>query len=367
MKTLLPARTMKIFYDYTIFSAARHGGIARYFVELASQMEAEDDVLVFAGLHVNSYVARVSHVFGMRVPCIKRSGFIRRAVNDLVQPVCIRNWSPDVIHRTYYDRNAYRRSRVPVVITIHDMIPEKRAPKSPICALKRAAVAGADRIIAVSEYTKAELCERLAIDPSKVTTVHHGSSFSEADRAGTGAPFDRPYILYVGARAGYKNFDRLLCALSRSPLLTGNFPLVCCGGVPFSRAERRRISSLGLAAVVRHMPAEDERLARLYKHARALVYPSLDEGFGLPPLEAMSMGCPLLCSHSGAIPEVVGDAGHYFNPADEESIRVSMETVLFDDSRLQELARRGKQRSKAFSWQRCVETTRLVYRDVALK
>jgi glycosyltransferase involved in cell wall biosynthesis len=362
---ILRAGTMKIFYDYTIFSA-QHGGIARYFVELASQMEANDEVLVFAGLHVNHYLSRVSNVFGMRVPGIRRTGFIRRAVNELVQPLCIGRWSPDVIHRTYYDRNTYRRSRVPVVVTVYDMIHEKNTPTSPICALKRAAVAGADRIITISEYTKAELCERLPVDPAKVTAIHLASSFSDADGAGTGAPFSRPYILYVGTRGGYKNFDRLLCALSRSPRLTGHFSLVCCGGGPFSRDERTRISSLGLGAMVRHLPAEDDRLARLYRHARALVYPSLDEGFGLPPLEAMSMGCPVLCSQSGAIPEVVGAAGHYFNAADEESIRVCMETVLFDDSGLQELTSRGKQRSKAFSWQRCAEATRRVYRDVAL-
>jgi glycosyltransferase involved in cell wall biosynthesis len=359
---------MKILYDYSIFCAQRQGGISRYFVELASRMaDANDDVVICAGFHINEYLSAVSHVIGARVPNVARTASIRRSLSELVQRVYIRNWPPDVIHGTYYESDAYRRSPIPVVITIHDMIPEKRTPKSQFCAMKRAAVACADRIIAVSEYTKGELCEMLSVDPSKVTTVHHGSSFSDAGGTRANPPFARPYILYVGARGDYKNFDRLLCALSRSPRLTDNFSLVCCGGRPIGRGERRRISSLGLTSAVKHFRADDERLAQLYGHARALVYPSLDEGFGLPPIEAMSVGCPVLCSRSGAVPEVVGDAGHYFDAFDEESIRVSMETALFDDSRLQEMARRGKERSKAFSWQHCAEATKQVYREAAVK
>jgi len=94
------------------------------------------------------------------------------------------------------------------------------------------------------------------------------------------------------------------------------------------------------------------------------VYPSLYEGFGLPPLEAMALGAPVACSNATSIPEIVGDAGEYFDPADTDSVRQAMEAVLYSGTRRQELVRLGRERSAGFSWDKCARETFDIYRTI---
>jgi glycosyltransferase involved in cell wall biosynthesis len=109
----------------------------------------------------------------------------------------------------------------------------------------------------------------------------------------------------------------------------------------------------------------DDRLAALYCGAAALVYPSMYEGFGIPPLEAMSLGCPVICSNTSSIPEVVGEAGEYFDPVDTESMRDALEKVLQSKSRSEQLVELGHARCRTFSWQRSAQETATVYRRLA--
>jgi glycosyltransferase involved in cell wall biosynthesis len=102
----------------------------------------------------------------------------------------------------------------------------------------------------------------------------------------------------------------------------------------------------------------------MYMGAAAFVYPSLYEGFGIPPLEAMSLGCPVICSNATSVPEVVGDAGEYFDPADPEAIRDAVERVLQSNDRRSELVTKGHARRSLFSWQRCAKETLDVYRSI---
>ena len=123
------------------------------------------------------------------------------------------------------------------------------------------------------------------------------------------------------------------------------------------------MAGLGLALEqVMHVGGSDERLAAMYKGAAALVYPSKYEGFGIPPLEAMSLDCPVICSNTSSIPEVVGEAGEYFDPFDQDSIRAAIERVLQSPARRQQLVVLGRSRCKLFSWERCAEQTAAVYR-----
>jgi glycosyltransferase involved in cell wall biosynthesis len=105
-------------------------------------------------------------------------------------------------------------------------------------------------------------------------------------------------------------------------------------------------------------------LADLYRRARLFVYPSLYEGFGIPPLEAMAMGCPVACTNTSSLPEVVGNAAALFDPESDEQIRAALEDVLFSSSRAQKLVALGLQRAQLFSWHRCAEDTLAVYRRV---
>jgi glycosyltransferase involved in cell wall biosynthesis len=122
------------------------------------------------------------------------------------------------------------------------------------------------------------------------------------------------------------------------------------------------MQSLGIPeGRVTWMTGDDTTLATFYKRAAALAYPSLYEGFGFPPLEALSMGCPVICSNTSSMPEVSGDAAEYFDPYTVESITAALEKVLYSATRVEQLVQRGNERAKLFSWDEIAEQTKQVY------
>jgi len=134
------------------------------------------------------------------------------------------------------------------------------------------------------------------------------------------------------------------------------------GGKKFSQDETNLIQSLGLSTnKIRHINGDDQDLARLYRQASAFVYPSLYEGFGIPLLEAMSFGCPVVCSNTSSFPEVAGNACEFFDPYDHDSIAHALEKVLFSTELSKQLVELGKERIKSFSWEKCAAQTYAVY------
>ena len=105
-------------------------------------------------------------------------------------------------------------------------------------------------------------------------------------------------------------------------------------------------------------------MSSLYKDAIAFVYPSLYEGFGIPPLEAMAHQCPVVSSNTSSMPEVIGHAGEYFDPKEPESIKVAIENVVFSQSRIRDLKAKGLERIQVFSWQKCAKETLAIYKDM---
>jgi len=124
------------------------------------------------------------------------------------------------------------------------------------------------------------------------------------------------------------------------------------------------MESLGIFHLVRYVSGSDPQLAGFYQRARALVVPSSYEGFCIPLVEAMGLGCPVICSDRGPMPEVVEDAGAYFNPGDIDHMQHVLEKVLFDDSLLEDLSGRGPRRASLFSWDRTARETLDVYRTL---
>ena len=145
---------------------------------------------------------------------------------------------------------------------------------------------------------------------------------------------------------------------------------ICClharfGGGGLTSFEHQLVVASGLRpGQVTHMGGEDETLAALYKQAAALIYPSLYEGFGIPPLEAMAVGCPVICSNSSSLPEVVGEAAETFDPSNEESMRAAIEHVLGSPSRRNVLIEAGWARYPLFTWEKCAQETEAIYRKL---
>lgn len=367
---------MRIAYDYQIFSRQEYGGISRYVYELAVELASsfEQEVAIISPLYVNRYLASAPpelDVVGVPVPRLPKTGRIFSALNSFLAWPCIRYFHPDIVHETYYSSRRIAPKSAKVVLTVYDMIHEKFSEDFSIVDTtsreKPLAVVRADHIICISEQTRQDLIALLDVNPAKTSVVHLGftltSQRESAQKADTPA---RPFLLYVGSRQfGYKNFKRLLEAYTASPMLRNNFDLICFGGGAFRSREKSLIQRLGLSMEnVRQVSGNDAILAGFYRSASAFILPSLYEGFGIPPLEAMSFDCPVVCSNVSSIPEVVSNAAEMFNPYDPDSIRMAIEHVVSDDALREVLVSRGRERIKLFSWKRCALETLNVYRRV---
>ena len=365
---------MKIAFDYQVVGLHLYGGISRYAYELAGQLASigGQKVVVVAPLYVNKYLVNAPpslSVRGLAVPQLPKTRKIYTFLNQFFSKLILRCFQPDIVHETYYSA---RKSppNAKVILTVYDMIHERFSDSfsqtDRTSVEKALAVARADHVICISEQTKSDLIEILGVEASKISVVYLGFNLISHDKPVTiTVGQSRPFILYVGNREGHKNFERLLIAYATSIKLKNNFDLICFGGGAFSDKEKALMQQLGVSVDrVSQVSGNDVLLASYYRASSAFVYPSLYEGFGIPPLEAMSFDCPVVCSNLSSIPEVVGDAGEMFDPYDPDSIRVAIERVV-DDVQLQEvLISRGRERIKLFSWERCAQETLGVYRKV---
>lgn len=366
---------MKVIYDAQIFAQQEFGGISRYICALASQMSHVPglDVKIVAPLHINQYLKDADRaiVTGVHVRRLPKTARLIKALSAALCGPVSSMMRPDLVHETYYAQQPLCRSKVPHVLTVYDMIEERFhdsfAAGYPVAQLKKVAVSRADHVFCISENTRRDLQEMHSLDDDCLSVTYLG--YDALPQTGVQAEDligSAPFILHVGGRHGYKNFDGLLRAFAASPWLKANFRVVCFGAGALSPDELNLMAGLGLSASqVIHVGGGDDRLAALYQAAAAFVYPSKYEGFGIPPLEAMSLDCPVICSNTSSIPEVVGDAGEYFDPCDQDSIRGSIEAVLQSSARRPELVALGRERCKRFSWERCAQETLAVYRRLA--
>ncbi|BEI36579.1 glycosyltransferase family 4 protein [Polynucleobacter sp. HIN7] len=362
---------MRIAFDDHIFSWQKYGGISRYFYELANQLTLEPslDVKVISPFHVNEYLATSSKVpiLGTKMPSGKYLQKGYRIANRLLVPIYQRGFMPNIIHETYYSAWGSFAGNAKRVITVHDMIHEKLPnyfhPKDKTPKRKAAAIERADHIICVSENTRADLIQILGVPHKKTSVVHHGLSFYREELARSNSSGAPPFLLYVGERTGYKNFSALLSVYAKYKYLHNNFHLIVFGGGHFSDLELQKIKTLKLdLSRVRQTTGNDLILRELYNAASLFIYPSQYEGFGIPPLEAMSMGCPVACSNTGSLPEVVGDAASFFDPNCEESMANAILCCLENQSYRDSLIHKGQARVKNYSWQKCAKETKAVYK-----
>jgi glycosyltransferase involved in cell wall biosynthesis len=363
---------MRILYDHQVFSLQNAGGASRYHFELASHFShlSQVSVDVCLGFNHSIYPFRSLQQSGTRVvgwDTRLPPGLPRYALNELVTNI----WSLaagkwDIYHPTLYRRMPTARSRR-TVVTHHDCVqerfPELFSDGARIIKAKRRLYEIADAIICVSESSRNDLLHYYDIDRNKTHVVHHGVKILErkpANASEFAAPLQRPYLLYVGARYAYKNFNGLLEAFEAGGFRS-EFDLVVIGGGPFSDIERNEVSRLGLNDCVLHYGSLSEpELAETYCRARLFIYPSLYEGFGFPPLEAMSLGCPVLAARTSSIPEICGDAAYYFDPACPGDLERGIRDTLNDfDPQL--YISKGYKRASHYNWQTCASRTLDIY------
>jgi glycosyltransferase involved in cell wall biosynthesis len=264
----------------------------------------------------------------------------------------------------------------PAVVTVHD-ISYARAPElfsrrdRALLRLVRGSVRRAARVIAVSEFTRSDLCDLYRLDPEHVVAIPNGVSAHFRPLPAAGARvrerfgLDGPYVLCVGALQPRKNVPRAVEAFARLGPAAQDCALVVAGGDRRGRAEVldtvQRVRLNGRVHLLGHVDEDD--LPALYSGARALVFPSLYEGFGLPALEAMACGTPVVASRTTGLAEAVGDAGLTVDPRSADDLAEALARALTDDALRERLIAAGKARAAAFSWARTARSTADVYRE----
>lgn len=361
---------MRVAFDSEAVARPVYGGVPRYVVDLALALHRHTDVEVklFAPLYRNAYSAELPRavVSGLRIPVVRGTASIVSVVSRRVAQWQMRRYQPDIVHRSYYGPEA-GRVRAPTVVTVHDMMAERGlvsiSPRE-VCE-RRENIRTADAIICVSNTTRDDLLSYYNVPESRVFTVYPGVRALGGVSPEVQQKSNRPYILYVGKRSGYKNFERLVRAFAASTGLRAECDIVCFGGGPFAASELELIQKTGVAGLVHRANGGDHALQGAYQAATCLVYPSIYEGFGIPPLEAMKLGCPVVASSAGPMPEVLGDAAIYCEPTSVTSIKEALEKVVFSSSVAANAADAGAKRAAAYSWERTAHETHGVYKLLA--
>ncbi|MFZ1250262.1 MAG: glycosyltransferase family 1 protein [Candidatus Microsaccharimonas sp.] len=229
----------------------------------------------------------------------------------------------------------------------------------------KAAVKSNNHIITTSDYTKKELFDFFPDTPEeKVSTIYESSDVSTVSPRKFQLPF-RKYIMYVGQQSDYKNIKRLGDA---HQLLLAKYPdlgLVLVGKKNASALiNEAYFKDKKYTNIVYTDYVDDSHLSWLYTHATAYAFPSLMEGFGLPGLEAMGYGTPVVSSNATCLPEVYGQAAHYFNPTDTSDMAEAIDQILSDDKLRTRLAKAGYKQIKKYSWKKQAQQTYAIYEQV---
>jgi glycosyltransferase involved in cell wall biosynthesis len=227
-------------------------------------------------------------------------------------------------------------------------------------AVIRDAVERSDALIAVSAYTRDEVCRVLGVDPAKITVVHHG--IDPVSPTFVRRPVSPPYFLTVGVVQTRKNTLAAVRTIERLPAAVR---LIVAGGFGYGAEETTEyVRRRGLADRVEFLGHCDAAaLDRLYAGATALLFPSLEEGFGFPVLEAMARGLPVIASHTASIPEIAGDAALLFDPQDDGGMAEAAARILDDIAFAADLTVRGLHHARQFTWERAGRATWSVYQQ----
>ncbi|OGD63370.1 hypothetical protein A2160_02705 [Candidatus Beckwithbacteria bacterium RBG_13_42_9] len=354
---------MKILADGIIYSLQKKGGISRYFCELFKAIKKIDSTVKV-------------HMFNS-LPTYTPSkiAFFKNSLHNHFLAYYLSQQYSGIFHSSYY--TFYPSLKIPQIVTVYDLIYEKFPQdfSQPLEYLfvkqKKSTIESADKIICISEAVKRDVIKYYQVKENKLVVTHLGISpiFKKILSKSIKQKFlkenklNKAFVLYVGKRSKYKNFNCLALAFSK---IKKSFPadMACVGGGNFSEKEISFLRKLKILEKVRLFPTvTDQQLVFFYNCAQALIVPSLDEGFGLPILEAMASGCPAIVSDIPVFREIAGNIPTYFNPADVSSISRSIQAVLTkaDSINYSLLARKL---AKKYTWERTAQKTLDIYKQL---
>jgi len=376
---------MNILYDFQIFSYQKHGGISKYFFNLIKSISIlnEDNLNLFlyAGLYLSEYGFKELNNKNLNF-----IGFKRKEINHTItlfynlnsamfyfyKLVNINkfNNSSTVFHPTYFgSTNKAANKKNKTVITIYDFIhekfPEYFKNSRKIIENKKRLINIADKIICISNSTKDDLINYYDIDEKKIEVIYLGCDYLDMFNLESGKRDlnEKPYILFIGEREGYKNFKILLDAFYYGKLYK-DFNLITFGGKEFNNSELGLLQKYSLTDYCKHLSGDDGLLVNTFKNAFCLVYSSYYEGFGLPLIEAMSLGCPVICSNSSAMAEISNNSALLFNPSDHEELTYLIKSIKEDNNLRSKLIKSGIKNASKFTWKNTAKKTINLYKSI---
>ncbi len=375
-----------------MFGEGSGPGAGIYVIELLRRLiglSQDIDYLLFvnSSAYEAGWFPKAANCQQVVVPFDARKKWIRPIWEQFLMPFAAYKYKLDVIHSPF-NTCPMLNWKGRTVVTVTDLAyfyyreahPDESDIKSAYYTFMQPLMfKAADQIISISHFTRDSLIKQLKIDPGKITAIPLGSGQFEQDgramaqkdsTSGNAQNNDRNIILTIASGMLHKNLIRMIEAFAKASL-PSSVRLVIAGEIPRLSRKRmitqgdliRRINELGLGKRVTVSGyLSRQELCNLYDHSLAFIYPSLYEGFGLPILEAMRWGVPVICSNSASVPEVGGDAVMYFDPRDTADMARSIEAVVRNPQQREEMVKRGFQRLNEFSWDRVASQTLEVYR-----
>lgn len=366
---------MKIGIDARLYG--KHSrGIGRYIAETIKQLEKLDTVntyVIFLHKHnFNEYTPANPNFIKVHAPWHWYS-----LAEQLFLPFLLYKHKLDLVHFPHF--NVPLLYRKPFITTIHDLIlikdtQERATTLGPIIyAMKKFfykiiiknAVISAQKVIAISQNTKTDIMEELGIQKEKIEMIYEGvTPLEQAENKLDSDPKFRynksNYLIYVGSAYPHKNLEFLIKVVQRyNEDKNDPLQLLLVGKTDFFYTRLKDETTSTYVHFLGYVP--DQELVPLLKNALAYVFPSRYEGFGLPPLEAMMYGCPVLSSNSSCLPEVLGNAAHYFNPLDENSLITAITDIVEQPELRETLINRGYKQIHKYSWETSTQLTHQTY------
>ena len=357
---------MKIAISNTIFFEQKRGGISRYFINLTDEFDKRGlNYKIIAPFSKNIFLKKKNiNKISFNISRFPNYYFLKLFNNFLFNQF-IKKFNPDILHETYYSSNI-KNFKKKKVLTIYDTIHENQSEnysKEQINQ-KKNILNYVDHFICISKYTQQRFIELYNVPINKTSVVYLSGEHIKKKKIYNNFEFQRynlkknNFFLFVGPRNKYKNFQLLKKSLSFSNKFK-DYKIVCFSGGNFSNDELNNLNSNFI-----NIQGGDGELKYLYEHAFALIAPSKEEGFGITILEAMELGCPVLCSDIKVFKEVAGLAPIYFSPSSEEDLADKIEKLILDNNKRDLMIKEGINQCKSYSWRSCADQTEKVYRSL---
>ncbi|WP_281228497.1 glycosyltransferase family 4 protein [Flavobacterium aquiphilum] len=368
---------MRILLDPQIFNNQKYGGISRYYSEIFVDLKTRNGIEIQVPLIYtnNIYFSESSLITKQQ----KRNAFFfnlivkagisirkkTRKLNCKKTIEALKKQDFDLFIPTYYDPYFldYIGSK-PFVLTVYDMIhelfPLNIAEDAKLIENKLLLMEKATRIIAVSHNTKRDILNIYPhISESKIDVIYHGNSIVVNKNAKIDLP--SKYILFVGPRFQYKNFKFFIEEVAGILERNSSLYVVCAGGGKFKKGEKEYLSQLKLTRQVIQVDFEEKQLGLIYNKAICFVFPSIYEGFGIPVLESMASGCPIILGNHSSFPEVAGEAGVFFDLKKSGDLESKINLLIQNVSLRQEYSLKGIKQAEKFNWNNAANECLNVY------